>query len=142
MSNSTSSSNISSGLWSSIVLSSSNSTTTSYISLFTNMRMSSNVWRSSSYIGLLSCVCWSIINILSMWSLNNTLMNMASCNNTTSSSYISMNISMYNFSWMDMSCRCISSVISSFDITSLNIFSLARDVIVLLRIMDDLSFNW
>lgn len=140
MSNSTSSSNISSSLWSSIVLSSSNPTTTSYISLFANMRMSSNIWSSSSYIGLLTCVCWSIINILSMWSLNS--MDVASCNNATSSSNVSMDISMNNFSWMDMSCCCISSIISSFDIPSLNIFSLPRDVIVLLRIMNNLGFNW
>jgi hypothetical protein len=145
LSDSTSPSYITSSLRSSVNVLSSNSTSSSNVSLTCSI--------SSS-----SCICWArnvlslSSNILSLttWNiLSLTCRNKASLSNSYSSnwgitslidSFCSNTTLRWNVSWTLLIRGLISS--SSFNISSLNISTWARDVIISFWIVNNLSFNW
>jgi len=145
LSDSTSSSYITSSLGSSVNVLSSNSTSSSNVGLTCSISGSSGICWSRNILSLSS----NILRLTSRDILSLTSRNKTSLSNNWSSNWNITSL-IYSFGsnstlrW-NVSCTLlIASLVSSssFNISSLNVFTWARDVVISFRIVDNLSFNW
>ena len=139
LSDSTSTGNIASSLWLSVDVFSSDSTSSSDIGLSSGVSLSSGInWTSGVSLGIswssyILSVTLNEPSLSNSWALNNWWWNW----NVTSlvDSFSSDSTLAWNVSGT-------SGGISSFNVTGLDVLTLARNVVVSFWVVDDLSFNW